>query len=101
MFQRILVPLDGSVRAERAIPLAAQLARYAGGVILLLHVVTHPLDTVASFLHPPEETEKAVEAVHAQAVNYRAICHAVAIESLHSFCRAQPGGSCASWLVLV
>jgi nucleotide-binding universal stress UspA family protein len=31
MFQRILVPLDGSPRAERAIPIAARLARNSGG----------------------------------------------------------------------
>jgi len=70
MFQRILVPLDGSARAERAIPIAARLARNSGGSVLLLRVVTHPLDAVASFLHPPEETEKASEAAHARAVSY-------------------------------
>lgn len=70
MFQRILVPLDGSARAERALPLAARLARYTGGSVLLLRVLTHPLDAVTSFLHPPEETEQAIEAAHAQAVSY-------------------------------
>ena len=35
MFQRILVPLDGSRGAERAIPVAASLARQAGGTLLL------------------------------------------------------------------
>src|SRR5690349_2368825 len=70
MFQRILVPLDGSARAERAVPLAARLARYAGGSVLLLRVLTHPRDAVASLLNPLEETEQAVEAAHAQAVSY-------------------------------
>ena len=70
MFQRILVPLDGSPRAERAIPLAARLARHSGGSVLLLRVVTHPLDAVASFLRPPQETEEAVEAQHTLAVSY-------------------------------
>lgn len=58
MFRRILVPLDGSARSEGAIPLAGRLARYTSGTILLLHVVTHLLDAVASFPHLPEETEK-------------------------------------------
>ena len=31
MFQRILVPLDGSTRAERALPLAARIARTGSG----------------------------------------------------------------------
>ncbi|HEU5380984.1 MAG TPA: universal stress protein [Ktedonobacteraceae bacterium] len=38
MFKRILVPLDGSDRAEQALPLAAHLARVAGGTIVLLQV---------------------------------------------------------------
>src|SRR5947209_3409641 len=39
MFQRILVPLDGSVRAEEALVLAARLARASGGSLCLLRVV--------------------------------------------------------------
>jgi len=39
MFQRILVPLDGSARAERALPVAARLAQTSGGSIVLLQVV--------------------------------------------------------------
>lgn len=40
MFQRILVPLDGSLRAERALPLATQIARASQGMLILLHVVS-------------------------------------------------------------
>jgi nucleotide-binding universal stress UspA family protein len=40
MFQRILVPLDGSSRAERAISVAAHMARASGGVIILVRVVS-------------------------------------------------------------
>jgi nucleotide-binding universal stress UspA family protein len=40
MFQRILVPLDGSSRAERAIPVAARIARATRGSVLLLQVAT-------------------------------------------------------------
>jgi nucleotide-binding universal stress UspA family protein len=39
MFQRILVPLDGSTRAERAIPVAARLAHASGGSVILVRVV--------------------------------------------------------------
>lgn len=39
MFQRIIVPLDGSGRAERAIPVAANLARASQGSIVFLRVV--------------------------------------------------------------
>jgi nucleotide-binding universal stress UspA family protein len=39
MFQRILVPLDGSPRAERAIPAAAHIARASGGTVILVRVI--------------------------------------------------------------
>jgi nucleotide-binding universal stress UspA family protein len=38
MLQRILVPLDGSVRAEYALPVAARLAHATGGTLILLQV---------------------------------------------------------------
>ena len=39
MFKRILVPLDGSATAERALPIALRLARVINGTIVLLRVV--------------------------------------------------------------
>jgi nucleotide-binding universal stress UspA family protein len=39
MFNRILIPLDGSILAERAIPHAEQLARIFGASIVLLRVL--------------------------------------------------------------
>src|SRR6266704_4095152 len=44
MFKRIVVPLDGSTRAERAIPVAARIAHASGGTIILLWVVTTPFE---------------------------------------------------------
>jgi len=38
MFKRILVPLDGSARAERALPVAARIAHASGGTVVLLRV---------------------------------------------------------------
>jgi len=43
MFQRILVPLDGSKRAEQALPFAARIARACGGSVVLLRAVTIPI----------------------------------------------------------
>ena len=40
MFQHILVPLDGSPRAEHALPIAVRLARASGGCITLLRAIT-------------------------------------------------------------
>ncbi len=44
MFERILVPLDGSLRAERAIPIAARIARASHSSILLVRVIDVLLD---------------------------------------------------------
>lgn len=41
-YQRILVPLDGSARAECALPLATALAQQYTADLLLVHVVTPP-----------------------------------------------------------
>ena len=43
MYQRILVPLDGSTRAESAIPVAARLAQASSGSVILLQVVAPPV----------------------------------------------------------
>ena len=39
MFQQILVPLDGSALGERALPMAAEIAKASGGRLILLRVV--------------------------------------------------------------
>ena len=44
MFERILVPLDGSKRSERAIPVAARIARATGATIVFVEVVLPPVE---------------------------------------------------------
>lgn len=39
MFKRILVPLDGSLLAEQALPLAARIARASGSTLLLVRAI--------------------------------------------------------------
>jgi nucleotide-binding universal stress UspA family protein len=48
MFERILVPLDGSPVAERAIPAAVRIARAFGGSVIMLSVVA-PLVSSGKF----------------------------------------------------
>lgn len=43
--RRILLPLDGSLRSESVLPVAAQIASVHGGQMLLVHVVQEPLPT--------------------------------------------------------
>jgi nucleotide-binding universal stress UspA family protein len=45
MFQRIVVPLDGSDCAERAIPMAARIARACGGSIIFVRVILPPVES--------------------------------------------------------
>ncbi len=49
MMKRILVPLDGSPRAERALPVAARLAHANQGSIVLLQVVRPPMNAADLF----------------------------------------------------
>jgi nucleotide-binding universal stress UspA family protein len=61
MFKRILVPLDGSVRAERALPVAARIARASGGTVVLVRAVSLPagLDPVPRLLLTESADEQA------------------------------------------
>ena len=56
MYARILVPLDGSDLAERALPHAAEIAKNAGSEIILLQAVT----PFASMLGQASANEAAV-----------------------------------------
>jgi len=55
MYTRILVPLDGSTRAERAIPVAARIARTSGGAVVLVRAAN-----VATAFWPSIATEAPV-----------------------------------------
>ncbi len=58
MFKKILVPLDGSTRAESALPVAARIARAYGGSVTLLQVVEAHVERGA-YLQPMIADEKA------------------------------------------
>ena len=65
LFQRILVPLDGSSKAERAIPTAIKLAKNLGSQITLLRVVEIPEPSIEN---PPEPMKQWVEEATKQAI---------------------------------
>jgi nucleotide-binding universal stress UspA family protein len=60
MFKRILVPVDGSTRAERAIPVASRLAQAAGGSVVLVRVATIPV-TYSPYLASSTYAAEAIE----------------------------------------
>ncbi len=70
MFQRILVPLDGAARAEKAIPLAARLARASGGSVVLLQVICTPADTGGFMYEPVVFTQEDIDTELSKATKY-------------------------------
>ncbi len=72
MFQQILVPLDRSARAEQAVLVAARIARASGGSVLLLHVVTAPIDYGPYSSHFSVLMQEKLEARHDAALYYLA-----------------------------
>ena len=64
MYKRILVPLDGSTRAECAVPIAAWIAQASGGSVILLQVAAIPIEI---------ETEKKPSEIYSQAAYNKGI----------------------------
>lgn len=67
MFQRILVPLDGSVRAEQALSIAARLARASGGTLILLQAIDPMNEFIAYVTLEPIPTHLSIQKEVAQA----------------------------------
>src|SRR5436305_14337653 len=72
MFNRILVPLDGSGRAERALPIAARMARAGGGSIVLVRAVSTEPATLPSVPSKPNLIQTVGEADRMLADSYLA-----------------------------
>jgi nucleotide-binding universal stress UspA family protein len=70
MFQRILVPLDGSARAERALPLAVRLAQASSGSIVLFRALSYPPELVSYMTFEPIAISPFVNIERAKAKGY-------------------------------
>lgn len=87
MFKRILVPLDGSELAERALPVAAQIAKASGGSILLFGVVTTSIEygpylaLAGSYGWEGEETEVKKMSLYLRSTAKEAIFAGVPVET--------------------
>jgi nucleotide-binding universal stress UspA family protein len=89
MFQRILVPLDGSALAEQALPTAARLARSAGGSIILLRAVKPPVEYAGGatyMIYTPLDTiERMIKEEKAEARYYlEGIAASPVLEGVHT-----------------
>ena len=70
MFQHILVPLDGSARAERAVPTAAQIARVSNGSVHLLQVEVLPINYAGGLSPAPLITQVTIDRGKTEAMEY-------------------------------
>lgn len=70
MFKTILVPLDGSARAEQALPVAAHIARTSGASIVLLRVVTSTIDFAWNLMESPAIMQEAIDDAITRAKEY-------------------------------
>lgn len=70
MFKKILVPLDGSMRAEQAIPVAARIARACEGSIVLLQVAYPPVEYEAYRPEYSALNQTTLDAELAEDTNY-------------------------------
>ncbi len=61
MYKQILVPLDGSARAERSIPTAAHIARATDGTVILARIATLPF-TYSPYLGSATYADEVIEA---------------------------------------
>lgn len=70
MFRHLLVLLDGSMRAELALPVAARLARATGASLTLVRMMMLPPDFTWSKLEPPFRDREIVTAETLRASTY-------------------------------
>ncbi len=61
MYRQILVPLDGSARSERSIPVAAHIARATDGMVILARVATLPF-TYSPYVSSATYADEVIEA---------------------------------------
>ncbi len=70
MFKQILVPLDGSARAEQALPVASQIAHFSGGTVVLLSVESLPSELEAYPSADPGAIQSIIDSNLEEARNY-------------------------------
>lgn len=70
MFQKLLVPLDGSTRAEQALPVAARIARASGASVVLLQIVIIPIDYGSYMASSPSYIEEIIGADMNETTSY-------------------------------
>ena len=85
MYQRILVPLDGSTLSEAVLPHAEKLARALNVEIVLLHVDVSPAPTFDPHESPLGPQPEEVKIMHADEKHYlKTMCSKLESEGLRA-----------------
>jgi nucleotide-binding universal stress UspA family protein len=85
MFHHILVPLDGSERAEWALPVAARLAQASSGTVVLLRVVSPVTDFLWYPPIDPEVLQRIIDAELEEARTYlESQTHIGSLQDVHT-----------------
>ncbi len=93
MYKRILVPLDGSARAERAIPVAAHIARATDGTVILVRIATLPF-TYSPYLGSATYADEVIEADLNEVQTYlNALCNSEPLAGFKTITRAILGSA--------
>lgn len=96
MFSRILVPLDGSQRAEQALPVAARIAQLSHGTIILLTVVTTNL-ALGPYTQETFLTQEILDIASTKAVEYLAnVAHSKQLEGIETKVAIYAGSAAAT-----
>lgn len=92
MYKQILVPLDGSERAERAVPVAARIARATGGTVVLLQVANLIFEYGPYLGQGPVITTDVVEQeLESAKVYLTTIAESTALDGVKTEIEAMPG----------
>jgi nucleotide-binding universal stress UspA family protein len=101
MFRNILVPLDGSPRAELALPVAARLAQASGGTVVLLQVFNPPEEYVSYVTLQPIITPLILATKLEEARHYlNNLTHSGDLASVHTETEVMQGEVAANILSL-
>ncbi|HJT59208.1 MAG TPA: universal stress protein [Ktedonobacteraceae bacterium] len=85
MFQHILVPLDGSRRAEQTLPVAARFAQASGGMVVLLRAVSMANQFASYIAMEPIVTQREVDIQLEEAKDYlNNLARSSALQDIHT-----------------
>ena len=102
MFKRILVPLDGSARAQRTLPVAARLAHASDGTVVLLQVVEPVTDFVSYPAVDPWLIQSTRDTELEEARTYlESLTHVDSLQNVHTETTVIVGQAAAAILSVV